>query len=297
MPTLLTIFLPPRDTYSRHDAHISTGTGAGPVLTGALLFALAAPSILDSLICGILVSVSRRKLVGSHVSIRRWLALIPARDEGALVVETIASVRDAAAGHPVHVLVVLDGADAVASEHAKRLGADVLEKHPAGPTKGALLRWVAQNHRDRVEQADAVLLIDVGSALSPAFFESFRWDAEAMRCGSLLLLVSIPLWLRRHRMDELPQFLNVVTGDMSLVGPRPERPEIIAEVRKQVPAFDLLLMVRPGLAGLAQVWAEYDTEPAIKIRYDLTYICSWSLGLDLRILFRAVSTALSGRAV
>ncbi len=146
-------------------------------MTAALLFALAAPSILDSIIRGILVSVSRRKVVESHVPIRRWIVLIPARDEGALVVETVTSVRDAAAGHHVHVLVVIDGADAVAAEHAKRLGADVLEKHPAGPTKGALLRWVAQNHRDRVEQADAVLLVDVGSALAPAFFDSFRWDA------------------------------------------------------------------------------------------------------------------------
>jgi hypothetical protein len=152
-------------------------------LTGALLFALTAPSILDSLIRGILVSVSRGKPAGSHIPIRRWLVLIPARDEGLLIVDTVASVRDAAAKQEVDVLVVLDGSDTVAAEQAKRLGADVLEKHPAGPTKGALLRWVAQNHRERVEQADAVLLVDVGSALSPAFFESFRWDtgSDAMQ--------------------------------------------------------------------------------------------------------------------
>jgi len=103
--------------------------------------------------------------------------------------------------------------------------------------------------------------------------------------------------LRRHRLDEIPQLINVIAGEMSLVGPRPERPEIVAEVSKSVPAFGLRLIVRPGLAGLAQVWAEYDTDPAIKLRYDLTYICAWSLGLDLRILLRAVSTALSGRGL
>lgn len=107
----------------------------------------------------------------------------------------------------------------------------------------------------------------------------------------------VGLWLRRHRLDELPQLLNVMAGNMSLVGPRPERPEIVAEICRDLPEFDLRLMVRPGLAGLAQVWAEYDTLPATKLRYDLTYICAWSLGLDFRILLRAVSTAMAGRGV
>jgi exopolysaccharide biosynthesis polyprenyl glycosylphosphotransferase len=113
-------------------------------------------------------------------------------------------------------------------------------------------------------------------------------DARVTRSG---------VWLRRHRLDELPQLLNVLTGDMSLVGPRPERPEIMQLLATKVPNFDLRLMVRPGLAGLAQVSAEYDTQPAVKLRYDLTYICAWSLALDVRILLRAVSTALSGRGL
>lgn len=104
-------------------------------------------------------------------------------------------------------------------------------------------------------------------------------------------------WLRRHRLDELPQLLNVLRGEMSLVGPRPERPEIIELLRETIPEFDLRLMVKPGLAGLAQVWAEYDTKPATKLRYDLTYICSWTPTLDFRILATAITTALAGRGV
>jgi exopolysaccharide biosynthesis polyprenyl glycosylphosphotransferase len=104
-------------------------------------------------------------------------------------------------------------------------------------------------------------------------------------------------WLRRHRVDELPQLVNVLRGQMSLVGPRPERPELVERIIRDVPDFGLRLMIRPGIAGLAQVWAEYDTRPAIKLRYDLTYMCAWSLWLDFRILLGAVSTAMSGRGL
>jgi lipopolysaccharide/colanic/teichoic acid biosynthesis glycosyltransferase len=105
------------------------------------------------------------------------------------------------------------------------------------------------------------------------------------------------LFLRRYHIDELPQLLNVIAGDMSLVGPRPERPRIAERIAREIPDFDLRCLVRPGMAGLAQILAEYDSRPAVKLRYDLTYMCSWSLWLDIRLLFASVAAALSGTGV
>jgi lipopolysaccharide/colanic/teichoic acid biosynthesis glycosyltransferase len=110
-------------------------------------------------------------------------------------------------------------------------------------------------------------------------------NARVTRIGALL---------RRYHLDELPQLLNVFSGDMSLVGPRPERPELVIEILRDVPDFDLRCLVRPGIAGLAQVSAEYDTRPEVKLRYDLMYMCDWSVWLDLRLMLRAVSTSLAG---
>jgi lipopolysaccharide/colanic/teichoic acid biosynthesis glycosyltransferase len=117
------------------------------------------------------------------------------------------------------------------------------------------------------------------------------WKFRSMRDG---VPTDVGAWLRRYRLDELPQLLNVIGGDMSLVGPRPERPEIVEQILVEVPDFDLRSLVRPGIAGLAQVAAEYDTRPEVKLRYDLTYMCGWSLWLDVRLLLRSVSTSLSG---
>jgi len=103
--------------------------------------------------------------------------------------------------------------------------------------------------------------------------------------------------LRRYRIDELPQLFNVFTGDMSLVGPRPERPQLVERILREVPDFDLRCLVRPGIAGLAQVSAEYETRPEVKLRYDITYMCDWSLWLDLRLLLRSVATSLSGSGI
>ena len=103
--------------------------------------------------------------------------------------------------------------------------------------------------------------------------------------------------LRSARVDEIPQLWNVLRGDMSLVGPRPERPEFTGDFARTVPGWTLRNSVRPGLTGLAQVSGEYSTEPEIKLRYDLAYLNNWSFGLDLSILFRTLRVILTRRGI
>jgi exopolysaccharide biosynthesis polyprenyl glycosylphosphotransferase len=104
-------------------------------------------------------------------------------------------------------------------------------------------------------------------------------------------------WLRSLRVDEIPQLWNVLIGDMSLVGPRPERPEFTRPLEETVSGYKMRLSARPGLTGLAQVSGDYATEPEIKLRYDLAYLNNWSLGLDLSILLRTIPVILTRRGV
>jgi len=94
-------------------------------------------------------------------------------------------------------------------------------------------------------------------------------------------------FLRRSHLDELPQLWNILKGDMSLVGPRPERPEFVPKLAEAIPLYELRLLVRPGVTGLAQVQLPPDTDLAsvrLKLSYDLFYACHLSLWGDLRIL-------------
>src|SRR5690606_15267582 len=98
-------------------------------------------------------------------------------------------------------------------------------------------------------------------------------------------------WLRRTRLDELPQVLNIVRGGMSLVGPRPERPEFVDQLAEALPFYRARHSVRPGLTGWAQVQYHYGrtTEDArVKLEYDLYYVRHMAPLLDLQILFRTV---------
>jgi exopolysaccharide biosynthesis polyprenyl glycosylphosphotransferase len=110
-------------------------------------------------------------------------------------------------------------------------------------------------------------------------------------------VTSIGSLLRRSRLDELPQLLLVVGGSMSLIGPRPERPEFVATFEKEVPAYRLRHVLKPGLTGLAQVMGAYATEPDVKLRYDLGYLFHWTPALDLFILLRTVVTVLRGSGI
>ena len=100
--------------------------------------------------------------------------------------------------------------------------------------------------------------------------------------------------MRACRLDELPQFWGVVKGDLSLVGPRPERAVFYEAFEKYIPGFKQRLMVTPGITGLAQVNGGYDLKPAEKIQYDVEYIKHQSLGMDLSILLKTVAIVLLG---
>lgn len=101
--------------------------------------------------------------------------------------------------------------------------------------------------------------------------------------------------LRRWRIDEIPQLWNVLRGDMSLVGPRPERPEFDEHYRRDNPLYERRFAVKPGVTGLAQIHGRYDTDYRHKLRYDLIYINGLSFWNDTRVLVTTIKTVLSGK--
>ena len=111
-------------------------------------------------------------------------------------------------------------------------------------------------------------------------------------------ITPVGAFLRRSRIDELPQFVNVLKGDMSIVGPRPERAYFIAEIEKELPEFQQRLRTKPGITGLAQVehgYANAVDEMHVKLDYDLQYIQDLKPQSDLRILFKTISVVLTGK--
>jgi exopolysaccharide biosynthesis polyprenyl glycosylphosphotransferase len=134
-------------------------------------------------------------------------------------------------------------------------------------------------------------------------FRSMYQDAEA-RTGAVWASKNDPritplgYWLRKMRLDELPQLFNVVRGDMCIVGPRPERPEFVKMLEEQIPCYRQRLTVKPGITGWAQVNYKYgDTiaDAIAKLEYDLYYIKNLALSLDFYIIFHTIKTVLLGR--
>ena len=142
-----------------------------------------------------------------------------------------------------------------------------------------------------------------GHVFTLAKFRSMYSDAEA-RTGAVWAskddprITAVGKWLRKLRLDELPQFWNVVKGDMSIVGPRPERPEFVELLAHQIPYYRQRLAVKPGITGWAQINHKYgDTEldAMIKLEYDLYYIKNVGLALDLYIIFHTIKVMLLSR--
>ena len=121
-------------------------------------------------------------------------------------------------------------------------------------------------------------------------FRSMRVDAEKDGVARLSSgdkddrITPIGKFIRKVRFDELPQLFNILFGDMSIVGPRPERPEIAAQYEKELPEFNLRLQAKAGLTGYAQVYGKYNTTPYDKLKLDLTYIQTYSAWLDVKLM-------------
>jgi sugar transferase (PEP-CTERM system associated) len=133
-------------------------------------------------------------------------------------------------------------------------------------------------------------------------FRSMRQDAEAK--GAVWAtkddprVTPIGRFMRSTRLDEIPQLWNVLRGEMAFVGPRPERPEFVEWLSKEIPFYDLRHMIRPGITGWAQVRYRYGAsleETKRKLEYDLYYVKNHSIGLDLLIMFETIKTILLRR--
>jgi len=131
-------------------------------------------------------------------------------------------------------------------------------------------------------------------------FRTMKPEAEE-GVGPILAKVGDPRiipacqWLRGTRLDELPQVWNVLRGEMSIVGPRPERPELTAQYEALIPGYSRRHEIPPGITGLAQIHGRYHTDPEYKLGHDLQYLVNWSPVLDLQILLRTVMVVLARR--
>lgn len=128
-----------------------------------------------------------------------------------------------------------------------------------------------------------------GQVFSICKFRTMIQDAEKHTGARLASdhddrILPVGRFLRRTRLDELPQLWNILKGDMSLVGPRPERPELAAEIEESIPEFAYRLKVKAGLTGYAQVYGKYNTTAYDKLKLDLTYIRKYSVFLDLKMI-------------
>ena len=145
---------------------------------------LVLPAVADSAVRIVLTLAARRASPPALAPVRDWVALIPSRGEGKALEPTLASMKAGAEGSRVRVIVILDGPDEVASSIASAYGAEIIVKSPGGPAKGAALAWFASTCPNLLGACEAVALFDVGSRVTPRFFEEFRWPegCAAVQC-------------------------------------------------------------------------------------------------------------------
>ncbi len=165
-----------------------------------------------------------------------------------------------------------------------RVGMD--RREPLDPNK---------NHRRQLDMG--------GQPFTIYKFRTMRVDAE-QTCGAVWAqrqdprVTTVGRFLRQYRLDELPQLLNVLKGEMNIVGPRPERPTIFAELREHIAEYPLRQRAKPGITGLAQINHHYDRsleDVRTKVQYDLEYIRRRSVFEDLRIMLRTLPVILLRR--
>lgn len=128
------------------------------------------------------------------------------------------------------------------------------------------------------------MIADAEASTGPVW--AFEHDERITRVGR---------FLRATALDELPQLINVLKGDLSMVGPRPERPELVEKFAEKIPHFLKRLQVKPGLTGVAQVYGRYSSLPRHKLNYDMLYIRKMSLLLDIKLLLVSVLVTVQAR--
>ncbi|HRP07955.1 MAG TPA: sugar transferase [Gemmatimonadales bacterium] len=170
-----------------------------------------------------------------------------------------------------------------------------------GPVFYTQTRVGIDSRRDRGGRTDSRRVQDIGG--KPFVIYKFRtMTVDAEQHGNAVWatagdqrVTSVGGFLRSCRLDELPQLINVLRGEMNIVGPRPERPQLFAELREQIPDYQLRQRVPPGITGHAQVHLQYDTsveDVRKKVQHDLEYISRRSAWEDFRIMLKTIPVML-----
>lgn len=220
----------------------------------------------------------------------------------ALAIVDIAALKVAAGNRAMNVCMA--GLALVLTSPLIILIAVAIKLTSRGPVLYLQERVGLDRRRFTVHEVDRRRTQDIGGKPFVIYkFRSMRDDAER-ESGAIWAakddprVTSVGRFLRRYRLDELPQLLNVLRGEMNIVGPRPERPTIFADLRQHIPEYPLRQRAKPGITGLAQINHHYDRtleDVHIKLRYDLEYITRQSVLQDVRIIISTLPAVVLGR--